>query len=487
MAEFARFLVACLVISSACAGAAADIRLPAIIADDMVLQRDQPIVLWGWADAGERVIATIGDDSQSALADTDGRWRLTLPPRPAGGPLELTLAGANRITLKNILIGDVWLCSGQSNMEWPVEKSANPDEEIRRADHPRLRLFTFPRTPAITPLEACPGQWSVCTPESVARFSATAYYFGRDLQSAVDVPIGLVHSSFGGTPAEAWMRHEALAEVPEMKPLLDQVQAEVDAWTPDQPADPRLRHFHPSSLFNGMIAPLRPMRLRGVIWYQGESNHTRAVQYRTLFPALIQSWRREFRQDDLPFLYVQIANFGKIEDKPTESTWAELREAQRMALTVPRTAMVVTIDVGEPADIHPKNKQAVGARLALAARAVAYGEKLVYSGPLYRAHQVSDDKVRVEFDHIGGGLRATGDKLQCFAIAGEDRLFRWANAAIEQDAVVVSHPDVPAPVAVRYAWAASPDACNLCNAEGLPASPFRTDDWPGLTDDQRTR
>lgn len=674
------------VLGGACLPAIADVRLPAILADDMVVQCDQPIVLWGWADPGEAVTAKLAEEQQQTQAGADGRWRLELAARPAGGPVEIAIAGNNALTLHNVLIGDVWFCSGQSNMEMKVENSMNASEEVAAADHPSIRLFSFPRVRAIAPQDDCPGKWAVCSPASVGAFSATAYFFGRELQPVIGVPLGLVHSSYGGTPAEAWTRAEALAEVPEMKPLLEQARTEAEAWTsgatmaaynaelarwqqaagageagsprtatlvadgkpegvafpqqawvaeptgllgagadnlmvstvglgagdftvqatlaldkvlessayvilgnshfgfsdmtwgrmftrgqvfgpatalvgrteefiadgkpfrfeaarrgatltisidgkkvhavdcgagalgrvglcpgkrslvvkdftmegepaaadtatvafakPVEPADPRLRSSFPSVLFNGMVNPLLPIRIKGVIWYQGESNHERAVQYRALFPALIRNWRSEWQQADLPFLFVQIANYGKVEPQPAESDWAELREAQMMTLSLPHTGMAVAIDVGEGADIHPKNKQAVGQRLALAARALVYGEDIPYSGPIYRGMTVEDGRIRIRFDHAADGLAAKGGPLTQFAIAGADRKFHWAKAEIDGSDVIVSGPEVASPVAVRYAWAANPEGCNLYNAAGLPASPFRTDDWPVLSSER---
>jgi len=497
-------------------GALADIKLPAIIGDNMVLQQGKAVAIWGWAEPGEEVMASVSWQPMQwgVKADKDGKWRFNVTSPKAGGPYEITLKGKNTITIKNILAGEVWVGSGQSNMQMSVESSANSREEMAAAKYPRIRLFSVEREVADKPKDDCKGAWVECSPETVPGFSAAEYFFGRELHKELDVPIGLVHTSWGGTPAEAWTTSEMLASDEDFKPILTrfeeamakypQAKAEYDQkikeWeeaakkareagtaAPGRPGEPfGPGHPHsPAGLYNAMIAPLIPYGIQGAIWYQGESNAGRAYQYRELFPAMIQSWRKSWGQGDFPFLFVQLANFMAVKDEPTDSAWAELREAQLRTLSVPNTGMAVIIDIGDEKDIHPKNKQDVGKRLATWALGTTYGKKPVYSGPLYKSMKVDGNKVILSFDHVGGGLTAKGDgPLKGFAVAGEDKKFVWADAKIEGDSVVVSSEQVAAPVAVRYAWADNPIS-NLYNKEGLPASPFRTDDWPGVTVDAR--
>ncbi len=505
------------VIGLGAAGLQGEVSLPAIIGDSMVLQRDIAAPIWGWADPGEEVTVTIAGQEHTVLADADGKWMVRLDSLPAGGPMEMTISGKNTLRLENILVGEVWLCSGQSNMAWPVRMAGNAEEEIARANHPRIRLFTVKRAIARQPKRDSRGAWEVCSPETVAKFSAVGYYFGRDIQGALDVPVGLINSSVGGTCVEAWTRREVMEGDPSYQERLNWWREQVEAYDAEAaeaaylrrmekwrrraeqlkaegkevPRKPR-RKFnptedrnHPSVLYNGMIAPLVPYGIRGAIWYQGESNIDRAYLYRKWFPNMIADWRGLWGQGDFPFLYVQLANFRHRPHPPFQSKLAELREAQTMSLTVPATAMAVTIDVGDLDNIHPSNKQDVGRRLALAARKIAYGQDVVYSGPIYRCMQVEDGAMRIHFTHADGGLVSRDNQpLTGFGIAGEDREFHPAEARIEEGAIVVRSEDVPQPVAVRYGWANSPE-CNLYNGFGLPASPFRTDGWPGLTDETR--
>ena len=496
--------------------AVADVSLPSVIGDNMVLQRDAKIPIWGWADEGEKVTVSFAGQEESATACAAGEWKVSLKPVKAGGPHEMKISGKNEIVVKNILVGEVWVCSGQSNMEWPVNRSNDAEEEVAKANYPKIRLFMANHTIAAKPQDNVGGSWNECSPETVGGFSAVGYFFGRDLHKELDVPIGLIKSAWGGTPAESWTTAEAMQADPDFKPILDrwdeaiagvpaQIEAygkSLDEWAsaaeaaeaegnpvpemPKAPADPRRNPHRDSGLFNGMIAPLIPFSIQGAIWYQGESNASRAYQYRDLFPAMIQSWRDSWGLGDFPFLFVQLANFMETKPEPGDSAWAELREAQTMTLSLPKTGMAVIIDIGEAKDIHPRNKQDVGKRLALAAQSIAYGQKdVVYSGPMYESMEKEDGKIRLTFGHVGGGLEAKGsDTLKGFAIAGEDKAFVWADAKIDGDTVVVSSDKVANPVAVRYAWADNP-VCNLYNKEGLPASPFRTDDWPGVTVDNR--
>jgi sialate O-acetylesterase len=638
----------------------ATVRLPALVGSHMVLQRGRPVPVWGWAAPGEQVSITFRGKTYVASApDANGRWQATLPATPAGGPYELTVKGQNTIVLTDVLVGDVWLASGQSNMQMPVrdrpggyQPVQQADQEIAAANWPTIRFFTVSQTVAYHPQAEVAGSgWLVCSPATVAQLSAVAYFFGRDLYQQYHVPVGLLVSSWGGTPAEAWTSAEGLQALPafgaqvadfakrttnlnddqlayqaKQRELLRNVRAydhgylpngqtwaapnfDARAWptmpvpgmwesTPglaaydgvvwfrkeinlpaslaSQPltltlgkiddADStfingvrvgygsgynELRRYPvpagllrpgrnviavrvvdtgggggitgepvelalspakgtsalslagpwqyqlglnpqeqplppvpgggehaPTALYNGMIAPLQPFALKGVIWYQGESNADRAAQYRALFPALIADWRTHW-QAELPFLFVQLASFMPARPVPTESAWAELREAQALTLRVPATGMATAIDIGEAADIHPHNKQEVGRRLALAARHVAYGDKAVaYSGPAYAGMAMAGNAIRLKFTQLGAGLVVkNGPGLQGFAVAGADHQFHWATAKVVGKEVVVQSPEVPQPVAVRYDWADNPNG-NLVNKEGLPALPFRTDDWP---------
>jgi sialate O-acetylesterase len=495
------------------AGAAlADVKLPAVISDNMVLQRNKKISIWGWAEPGEEVMVSVSWHRMrwAVTAGDDGKWIFKMNSPKTGGPYEMTFIGKNNITLKNIMVGEVWVCSGQSNMQWSVKQSANAEQEIAAADYPDIRLFTVERKVAEQPQSDCVGNWTLCSPQTVPDFSAVAYYFGRELHKELDVPIGLIHTSWGGTPAEAWTRRGVLKEESDFAPILERYEdavakypqameehkQKVEEWkkavekakaegerTPRRPGTPLgPGHPHsPSGLYNAMIAPLIPYGIGGAIWYQGESNASRAYQYRKLFGRMIQNWRKDWGQDKFAFLFVQLANFMAVKPEPADSAWAELREAQLMTLALPNTGMAVIIDIGDANDIHPKNKQDVGRRLALWALARTYGKELVYSGPIYKSMRIEGEKIVVQFDYVGGGLVAGGGgPLKGFAIAGADRKFVWADAKIDGDSVVVSSDEVTTPVAVRYAWADNP-VCNLYNKEGLPASPFRTDDWPGIT------
>ena len=647
--------------------ARADVRTPSLFGDNMVLQQGPKARVWGTARAGERVTVRLAGRAARATADGRGRWQAFLGPLKAGGPFELTVEGSNRLVFRNVLIGEVWVCSGQSNMEWPLARAAGGPEDAAAANDHELRFFTVAHKTAAEPQADVDGRWTVATPEEALRFSAVAFYFGRELRNRLRVPVGLIHTSWGGTPAESWTSREVLAADPALKPILDrheeamrnlpELRREYDrrlaewnkqnekiiqrdegnkgealgfadpahdhsAWqrmslpqqwenaglkvdgaiwfrrevnvpaqlagralvlslgaiddhdttyfngervgatgveTPNAYAAPRRyrvpgrlvragrnvvavrvfdalggggfagppgemrlsaesdaeaipldgpwaykpeavvpareidysnhpgprpgpeSHYNPVVLYNAMIAPLTPFRIRGAIWYQGESNAGRAHQYRTLFPAMIRNWRSAWGQGDFPFYFVQLANWRARKAEPSESDWAELREAQSLTMrSVPRTGMAVTVDIGDANDIHPRNKRDVGLRLARWALADTYGQKIEPSGPLHDSHSVEGDKVRVRFKHARGLKTSDGRAPVGFAVAGADRKFVWAEARVEGDAVVVWSREVPRPVAVRYAWADNP-AINLYNSDDLPASPFRTDDWPGLT------
>lgn len=631
---------------------ATDIHLPALFSDDMVVQRNQDVSIWGTADPGGLVEVVIGDDHQKVVVGENGKWRVEMKPLPTGGPYQIKIIGQETITFENVLSGEVWVASGQSNMEMPLAgwgQINNFEQEIAAANYPEIRLLQVQRATSTTPLSEISvdgGKWSLCSPETIPEFSAAAYFFARNLYKNLGVPVGVIHSSWGGTVAEAWTSRPTLEQhFPEFgsqlakmeetehnpgedKNLLDasilqdsvQMIKNDPGYNGSQPLwastslndsdwslmeiptlweeggnegldgvvwfrktinipsdwagedlelklgpidDQDITWFNgtkvgsissynkprsyaipgdlvnagqntiavrvldtgggggiwgdpgqvtlkrsasdslalagewkyniglkvasespnrPTVLYNAMIHPLIPYTIRGAIWYQGESNAARAYQYRELFSRMITDWRTHWGEGNFPFLFVQLANFMQVNEQPVESDWAELREAQLMALSQPNTGMAVTIDIGNADDIHPKNKQEVGRRLALNARAKVYGENIAYSGPIYRSMTKMDGgKIRLSFKHVNGGLQAKGDnELKGFAIAGEDRTFHWADAEIIGDNVVVSSPEVPNPVAVRYGWAANPE-CNLYNGAGLPASPFRTDDWPGVT------
>ncbi len=637
--------------------ATAQVKLPAIFSDNMVLQRDAKIPVWGTAKPGQQITVKLHQQSKTATADRDGNWRVDLAAMPAGGPYEMAVSSVENITFKNVMIGEVWLCSGQSNMEMPMVSTwatvNNFKAEVAAANYPDLRLFIVKRAKSTKPRADVESEgWKSCDSTSVKNFSATAYFFGRHLQQKLGVPVGLIQSAWGGTVVEAWTSSATLKTVPDMAGFVKMLEAspldsifdesafaakmaawnrkldEMDAspsgtapawinpsfddsdwptmllpntweraglpafdgimkfrkviqlpvsfnkqnlqlnlgpiddadvtyfngvqigttsiynqhrhyrvpadlpkagenviavrvldtggngglygkpealnllkdstqafslageWRyqpgadlqnlPPRPVPPNTPN-RPTVLYNAMIAPLVPYAIRGVIWYQGESNAGRAYQYRALFPLLIKDWRARWGQGDFPFLFVQLANYQPVAQEPLDDTWAELREAQTMALALPNTGMAVTIDIGDANDIHPGNKQDVGNRLALNARHRVYGENIVYSGPIYKSMKVEGNRIRLFFDHAQDGLMSKGGgKLQGFAIAGADRKFVWAEAMIDGKTVVVSSPQVAKPVAVRYAWAINP-VCNLYNHAGLPASPFRTDAWPEIT------
>ncbi len=499
--------------------ARADVKPHALFTDGMVLQQGVGCPIWGTADPGEEISASLDATylavgAKSIQAEADGRWKITLPSSTikAGGPYKLTIKGKNTITLKEVYVGDVWICSGQSNMEWPLRLTHNAEEAIKNAKNSKIRLFTVPKNTSDKPLDSFIGnpKWQECNPDTVRNFTAVGYYFGRDLQKALDVPIGLIHTSWGGTRAEAWTSRPVLeqheewkGEIPaylrakanylealdkyinDLKKFRESAEKdEVQGMPPSAPVFPRNANS-PSVLYNAMIAPLIPYAIKGAIWYQGESNAGKAYAYRKLFPTMIQNWRDDWKQGDFPFLFVQLAPFMQIVSEPQESAWAELREAQLLTtLHCKNTGMAVITDAGDPKDIHPTKKEPVGARLALAARGIAYGQNIEYSGPVYDKMTVKDGKAVLHFTHVGKGLEAKDGPLQGFTIAGADHKFYNAKAEIQGDTVLVWCEKVTEPVAVRYGWANCP-VVNLWNKDGLPASPFRTDDFPGVTASSR--
>lgn len=494
-----------------------EITMPTMFADHMVLQRGMDVPVWGTTAPNTRVNVSIAGQTAKAKSGEDGKWKAVLEPMEAGGPYRLRIKARRSVAeISDVLIGDVWVCSGQSNMQWSVKMSKDSDQEIANARHPYIRLFSVTRKVAGEPLDGCEGKWDVCTPESIPEFSAVAYFFGRTVATTLKVPVGLVHTSWGGTPAEAWTSYpslqanpdcaailkrweEALASYPAAKAEYDKAMVEwqkaADAAKaanqpePKKPGAPQGPDspWRAAGLYNAMIAPVIPYGIKGAIWYQGESNAPRAYQYRSLFPTMISDWRKNWGQGEFPFFFVQLANFMKYNDDPSApSAWAELREAQLRTLGLPNTGMATIIDIGEADDIHPKNKQDVGLRLALSSFKTAYGYDWPDQGPMYKSMRTDGIKAIVTFTDTDGGLKNNnaGGPLRGFAVAGEDKVFHWADATISGDDVVLSSPNVAKPVAVRYGWADNP-ICDLYNGFGLPASPFRTDDWPGVTVDAR--
>ena len=441
-----------------------------VFTDHMVLQRDRPLPVWGKAAPGAEISVQIGGEAKTATAQADGRWRVTVGPlKTSRDPIELAVAsGDQSVRLTDVLVGDVWVASGQSNMEMYVSMSKDAEQEIAAAQWPQIRILEVPNTAADEPADSFPSAaWKPVTPETIPPFSAVAYFFGRELHEHLDVPIGLISCDLGATAMEAWTRRDVLESSPTFK------QATADSFAmPLMIEDPveykRIQYYLPSRLYNGMIAPVIPYGIRGAIWYQGESNSGRPQQYVELSKLMIADWRKQWGQGDFPFLLVQLAAF----ETTADNDWAPIREAQFETLSLPNTGMAVAIDVGDRTDIHPKDKQSVGKRLALAARRVAYGEDLVYSGPVFSKLETKGGKAWLSFDHVGGGLNADGE-LRGFEIAGADAKFVPATATIDGERVVAFSDAVADPKAVRYSWTSYPDG-NLFNAEGLPAVPFRT-------------
>jgi len=628
----------------------AEVKVARIFNNNMVLQRNKDVPVWGWADKDEKVTVVFNGQKAVAKTDLSGKWMVKLKPMKEGGPLEMTVKGKNTIVLKNILIGEVWVCSGQSNMSFKVSDALNASEDIANANYPSIRCFTVPSKFTAKPLtDFGGGDWKICSPATVGRFTAVGYFFARELYKSLNVPVGFIQTSWGGTNAETWTSSETIqvdddfkgklaalnkidldsvlghltaqkkewtlnmeTNEPGKKEKWELLETDVSSWkemklptfwenaglpgldgvvwfrkdieltkaeseagmtlnlgpiddgddtyvngmlvgqlnylTANAGITPRVYKvdskllkegkntivirvmdkaaqggfgakaddfyaaiagvrkslvgdwiyrigfqgvapaypgpdLYPTTLYNGMIHALIPFAIQGVAWYQGENNASRAYQYRSVFPRLITDWRTHWGQGDFPFLFVQLANYQPAKDQPGESNWAELREAQTMTLSLPNTGMALAIDLGEALNIHPKNKQDVGARLALAARKVAYHQDLIYSGPTFDALKIENGKITVSFKNTGSGL-ITKDKynyVKGFAIAGDDKKFYWAKAVIDGTSVTVSSDKVPNPVAVRYAWADNPDDANLYNKENLPAVPFRTDSWDGQT------
>ena len=484
-------LIPFLIVLASSGSARADVRLVNLFTDHMVVQRNEPVHVWGFADAGEQGRVEFRGNQASFVADKLGRWSVYLPAGSAGGPFTLTVQSSNRVELNDVLVGDLWLASGQSNMQFAMkDRLANGAKEIAAANYPDIRLLTVKQTFADHPLEdAEVSGWAACTPATARDFSAVAYFFGRELSQTEKVPIGIIHSSWGGTPAEAWTSLDALSHDPALMPVfaaraqmmdkLDTIERQQKATQQtnkdlaaqgkkplDVPWLPNPDTWAPAALFNAMIAPLTPLPIRGVIWYQGESNTDplRAPMYERVFRAMITDWRARWGQQEMPFLYVQLANFTNSDD------WPAVREAQRKTTVLRGTGMAVAIDIGESKNIHPADKQDVGHRLALLARNQVYGEDIEDSGPLFRAAAPEGNEIVVSFTHAAK-LTAKGAALTGFEVAGEDGRFFAATARIERGTVRVGSSMVPHPLVVRYGWSNDPH-CNLYNQAGLPASPF---------------
>jgi len=504
--------------------AQAKLELPALFSDHMVVQSGTNIPVWGWAAPGQQVTVKFLGQAKQATTNDAGKWTLSLDAVEAGGPHELVVDGGNTITIKDVLVGEVWLASGQSNMAFKVRQARNFDKEKAKADLPKIRMFTVQRQSKPTPQARCKGSWKVCSPETVGDFSAAAYFFGRHLHNKLaGVPVGLINSSWGGTAVEAWTSMDVQKKVDALQPMLANWQKRTDAWDPQKaedqfqarlarwknsvakweeaaatargagkkprrkprrprkPGNPALNQNHPANLFNGMIEPLIPYAIKGAIWYQGEHN-ARTIEtaklYRTQLPLLINDWRTRWKEGDFPFAWVQLPNFKKRVNQPTQhSAWAVIRESMAQCLDVPNTGMAVTIDVGMANNIHPTNKQAVGNRLGRWAMSKVYGKRGLPMGPILSGSKVEGNTIVCMFKYARGlKLRRKATEAKGFAVAGEDHKWHAATAKIEGNKVIVSCPDVPNPVAVRYAWGDNPE-CNLVNRGGLPASPFRTDDW----------
>lgn len=495
----------------------AEVKPASPFSDHMVLQQQRTVPVWGWANSGEQVTVQFADQSVSATADQDGNWKVNLSPLKAGGPFEMKITGENTITIKDVYVGEVWLCSGQSNMDMTVAREDrywcgvfNEKEEVANAKYPKIRVFDTEFTPKDEPQNTVVGSWELVSPKTVGHMSAAAYFFARDLYQKYKVPIGLITTAYGASTAEAWISNSALSAHPDLqwlidnyvqkkadyhptleqmekyheayeKYLVDAAKAKVegkDELRAPKNHDPRVDQHNPSVLYNGMVAPLIPYAIRGAIWYQGESNGKSANQYGKIMDVLIKDWRDRWGEGQFPFFYVQLANHGELSTEPIKNDPMVLvREGQLQNLSIPNTGMAVAIDNADPdnpGNIHPKNKQEIGRRLALIAKAKVYGEDIPYSGPIYDYYLINGNKIELHFKHVDGGLEAHGDQLKGFAICGPDKKFVHGDAKIDGNTIVVTSSEVPAPVAVRYGWAKNPDV-NLYNKVGLPASPFCTD------------
>ena len=463
--------------------AQAEVKLPAIFGNNMVLQQQTANLVWGTAEPGEDITVSIAGQTKTAKADAGGQWSVKLDPLEVGEPLTMTVKGTNELTFENVLVGEVWIGSGQSNMQWSLNNSTEPWNTIREADFPNIRLITVPNVSRTTPQENFNGQWTPCTPQNVPGFSAVLFYFGRKLHQDLNVPVGLIHCSWGGSSCESWMNYDVVAKNPDFAQIIQRrTNREVEQ---PQGGDNQQTGY----LYNGMLHPIIGYGIRGVIWYQGETNAGRAYQYRTLFPAMINNWRDEWKarsgQETLPFYWVQLANFMQTRDNPGDSAWAELREAQSRTRSLPKSGQAVIIDIGAADDIHPRNKRDVGLRLALLALNNDYGKTQPCESPRFKSVSFDGNKAVLKFDFVYEGLLSNGASPTGFSVAGEDQVFHWAAAEIiDEETVVVSSPKVAAPVAVRYGWADNP-VVTMYNSARLPMDPFRTDDWQGVTVNNR--
>ena len=494
----------------------AEVKLPSIFGSHMVLQRDHANPIWGWAAPGEKVTVSIAGQSHVTSTGKDGAWRVKLRPLKVNAKGQtLTIKGSNTITLADVLVGEVWICSGQSNMAWSVDRAYDPDLESLTAKFPNIRLISVPQVGTQEPQKDFEGEWMAATPESVMSFSAVGFFFGRTLHQALDMPIGLIDNAWGGSAAEAWIRRDRLAKLPAAKPFVEQwkqteatydhekvtakFNAQLEKWKtaaevarkagkpvprrPRNPRNPLTGQHRPGNLYNGVLKPTIGYGIRGAIWYQGESNSARAKAYREVFPLMIQNWRDEWGQGDFSFYWVQLADFRDEQPEPVDDNWAELREAQTMTMDrLKNTGEAVIIDVGEGRDIHPRDKQTVAKRLARWALAKDYGVDIVHQSPRFKSMEIKGDKAVITFDHVGAGLYSFDVRdPKGFAVCGEDKKFVWANARIAGKNQVVVWAEGVTPTQVRYAWAVNP-VCTLMSREGLPATPFRTDDFKMVTE-----
>jgi len=486
-------------IALACQFAVGDVTVPNIFSNSMVLQRDQSNSVWGKADPGEAVTVSIGSQAHATTAGDDGAWRVTLEPMTVGEPKELVITGKNEIRLTDVLVGEVWICSGQSNMQWSVGGSTDYALEAASANYPQIRMINFPQVGSQEPIWTHDDRkWMVCSPETVGGFSAVGYFFARQLHQTLGVPVGMINNAWGGSACEAWINRETLAADERFAPLMDRWIAnekrfeELSAKTDrDEKENQQLAglsnqmrgNSRPGNIYNGVLKSHMGYGIRGAIWYQGESNAGRAYQYRELFPLMISSWRKEWGQGDFPFYWVQLADFMSEKSEPSDSSWAELREAQTMTMSkLPHTGQAVIIDLGEGKDIHPRNKVAVGMRLARWALANEYKLPIPFRSPQYKSMEVAGNKAVLTFDFVGNGWRPFDvSELRGFTIAGADKKFVNAKATLLSDGrIEVSADSVEKPASVRYGWADNP-VCNLYSKDDLPLTPFRTDEWPGVT------
>lgn len=503
----------------------ADVKMPAFFNDNMLLQRNIPVNIWGWATPDENVTVSFANQKVSTIAGKDGKWLVKLNPLNLNKKAQaLVIEGPNKIVIKNVLVGDVWVCSGQSNMEMTVQETINAKDEIATSENPFIRHMKVNNSISLYPKEEllC-SKWDIAGPQNTSTFTAVGYYFAREIVKQTGVPVGLINTSWGGTRIEPWTPAEAFRKIPELKNISEQV----DLWIPTTETGKKvfLKYIEnmkawistaeitvkegripaamplapgstntqttPTMIFNNMVNPLVNYGIKGTIWYQGESNGKDGNIYIHKMNALISGWRTCWQQGNFPFYFVQLANFQTSDPNNAAGgeRWAYLREAQLKTLSVvPNTGMAVIIDIGETANIHPRDKQDVAIRLAAWALNDVYGIKSVHSGPLFKCFRVEGNKIRISFDHVGSGLvsgvkigiapfKASDDKLKWFAIAGTDQKWYWADAIIDGNTVLVSSDKVSEPVAVRYAFAMNPEGANLYNKEGFPASPFRTDNW----------